>query len=236
MKVRDVISQLRVLVKANNKDAFLSDRMLWSLITKHTDSVIFKYRHSTNIISSPDLYVTVYGLELEETSLLEKSCIFVDDCLDIKIYKSKDKLPDIRVINGKLLIQSVTSVDFGYKLVQISFGNYVNILRNRYKRFATNKYYAIDGGFLYVFDVNGTRDAIKKVNITAAFKDAVSANMVGCGCSDDGYCVPSQDLDAGVPSMLLSEIISLCINDISVMLNINMVSDDNDMKHPLNSQ
>lgn len=235
MTVRDIISRVRTLVKANSRDAIISDRLIWSIVSKHTDSVIFKYRHSSNIVSSPDLFLTVYGIDVEETSLLSIGCVDVDECLDIKIYKTKDKLPDIRVINDKLLIQSVTSVDYSYSFSQIKFGQYTHILNNRYRKILKDKYYAYEQGYIYIFDINNKQEGIGKINVTAAFKDSVSAGLLNCKCDGEHSCLPAQDIIAGIPSSLLSEIEAMTLQEIMAMGQLQIVTDDSDNKHPLNS-
>ncbi len=235
MTIRDVISRIRTITKSNNIDALITDRVIWSIVSKHTDSVLFKYRHSTNIISSPDLFTTIYGINMVEISLTDKACLGLDDCLDITIYRSEYQLPDIRVINNKLLIQSVTSVDFSYRFTQTSFGQYTHILNNRYRRFVKDKYYAIEDKYLYIFDINQEGKGIEKVNITAAFKNPANVALLQCGCDSDNTCKSVQDGDAGLPTSLLSEIEGMTLQEILGMYQINMVSDDNDNKHPLNS-
>lgn len=239
MTIGESIARVRTLLKANSVDAFITDRFIWSLISKHADFSIFKYRHSSNIISSPDLYTTLFGFELEEQDLLAMSCLYIpglNNCNSVKIYKSKEKLPSIRVINDKWLIKSVTSVDFSFVFTQVSFGNFSLLLNNRFRKFSRDNYYAVDDGYLYIFDLSGKEEGTYAVNITAAFSDASHVAIKNMCYDCDKPCVFVQDGSAGIPSSLMSEIEAAVLQDIlSTMYQVQQANagdfDNNDNKH-----
>jgi len=177
---------------------------------------------------------------MQEASLLDLSCLSVSglsDCIDIKIYKSVKQIPDIRVINDKYLIKSVTSVDFSYLYNQISFGGYNGLLNNRFRRMIKDSYYSIMDKHLWIFDINNKREGIGAVNITAAFRDAAMVSEMNMCDECDKECTYVQDGDSGIPSSLLGEIISASLNEIlASMYQLNFTTDNHDNKHIANNE
>ncbi len=229
MKIGEITSRVRSALKANNIDAFITDRQIWSVVSKHANALILKYKDSQNIISSPDLYKTIYGLEVKEASLLEKANIFLDDCIDVKIFVTKDKLPNIRTINNKYLIQSVTSVDFSYRFHQIPFYNYQSLLTNRYRNYLKNNYYSYNDNRIWIFDLKGNRDGIEKINVIASFIDSISAELLSN--DDENKCKNALEVESCIPSNLLSECEVMAIQEILGTFNIPIQSDNNDNQH-----
>ncbi|GIU70115.1 MAG: hypothetical protein KatS3mg002_1351 [Candidatus Woesearchaeota archaeon] len=240
-KIKDVVNRLRYLLKANNVDALVTDRFLWSVFNSSTDLILQKYNDVYNIVSSPEMYTTIKGIDVVEENMLALSCFDGFECCnDYPIFRTEKKIPEVRSLNGKVLIRNVTSIDYSHYFTHIDIYDIPNIVNSRFKRFIKNKYFSYMDGYVWLIDmsvygdkeINKGKGIPRKINITASFKDVVNAKAFSCDCEDDSKeCIVAQDMQINIPDTIIADVENMAIQKLITMLNIQTTFDTKDNKH-----
>lgn len=217
MLISDIIYRIKQNTKSVTNDDFVTDRYIWSLVKKHTTSVILKYANDISIVESQELYMDVPVLELEDISKIDNCEIDLgtDLCGDLLIKRSVNKIPKVRSVYGRLLM-NVYSIDKSFKLQQTTFAKASNIFRSKYSRFYTDVFYVFSDGYIYVLNKD-----IPAVSVEASFEEPYDAYN---SCNPN-HCKRAQDLPSCIPSQLLSEIEGMVLNDIYNSLKIQETND-----------
>lgn len=221
--IGEIVSRLKNTLKTVNEDAFVTDRYVYSVVKKHCESILLKY-NTLNIITNPELYSLVY-LELEEAvDLPEEISNLAGVIIHGTVRKSIIKIPEIRSYMGKLLIQSVYSVDYFTQYQQLTLKELSIFKNSYYRKFIKPLFYYIKEGYLYVLD------DVEKVAISAAFKDDVSVyntnNMSGII-----PCARYQDSKFSYPENILAEAEGSALQEIALRYNIPVPPDKDDKQY-----
>lgn len=224
--IGNIISRVRTTLKANAYDDFITDRYIWSIVSKHVSATILRYIGQLSVVESPDLYITVHGIRLEDVSKIQDCSLELGSafCNSMLIKRSINKLPPIRAVNGKYLIRGVYSLDRSLKFQQTTVSKLSNMINSRYYKYVSDVYYFIDNSYLYIANAD-----IPAVVIEASFQD-VYDYYSSC---DEHQCVRAQDLPLGAPEQLLAEIEGNALKEIFTMLQIPENNDMGDNKMSL---
>lgn len=144
MTNREFISEIRAMGKMVTSDSLLNDR---SILFEGKSTASLLIRRETNLRrlwQSPNLFTRIPCLEMEPVSLAE-CCEYRSD---IKVARSKEKLPKIGEGIFGLLIQQVSSPDAMYKFKPSTPMRYANILRLGMK--TKDVYFWVYDNYLYV--------------------------------------------------------------------------------------
>lgn len=221
--IGEIVSRLKNTLKTVNEDAFVTDRYIYSVVKKHCESLLLKY-NTLNIITNPELYSLVY-LDLEEsTDLPEEVSGMASVVVHGNVRKSITRIPEIRSYMGKLLIQSVYSVDYYTQYQQLTLKELSIYKNSYYRKFIKPLFYYIKEGYLYVLD------DVEKVAISAAFKDDVSVYSAN-SMSGRVPCIRYQDSKFSYPENILAEAEGAALQEIALRYNITVPPDKDDKQY-----
>lgn len=220
--IGEVVSRVKNTLKVVHEDAFITDRYVYSVIKKHCESLLLKY-NTLNIITNPELYSQLY-VELEESQdLPDEVKNMADILIHGKLKKSVIKIPEIRSYMGKLLIQSVYSVDYFTQYQQLTLKELANFKNSFYRKFIKPLFYYIKDEYLYVLD------DVEKVMISAAFKDDVS--VYSSNETGKQPCIRMQDSKFSYPENILTEAENFAVQEITMKYNIQTLPEKDDKQY-----
>jgi hypothetical protein len=207
--IRESISRIRNLFKGSSEDAFLTDRLIYSLIK----SFAFAYMHREQLQKSlrfnQSLFREIPCLELVDASLIDECCL--DIITKCQVKKSKEKLPMMYSLDYGPVINSVTSIDYSTTLIKTTPMEYAILKRSSSFKYNKSKYYWITDEYLYVPDVEW--DAVR---VNAMFEGDLTKFL----CSGENACTYMQDTDSGIPDYLFAEIETKVLEEMAVIAKI----------------
>ena len=216
--INEVISRIRGQVKAEVQDAFVTDRYIYSLITKYAKFLMRRQDFANKLMKFNSIWNFLPYVELIEIDKVEAQCTGIKTGCTIK--RTKDKLPDMIEGYWGPLIRTVSSIDSSIELQPTQPGTYTSITKTTSFRYNKKKYYWFLNNYLYFPDLEW--DAVR---VEAVFDDDISAWLCE---GDEDQCVPRYEQELKIPDFLLSEIESQILN---VMFNtLKIPSEDSDNK------
>ena len=209
-KIGEIISTIRKQLKAINKDAFVTDRFLYSLVIKHANWLLRREDSKNKLLSFSSVFQTLDFVELEEVDKIEAGCVGLQSgCI---IRKTKEKLPNLLQGYFGPIIRSVTSIDGSIQLEETTPSEYIRITNSKNYKYNKTKYYWFLNGYMYFPDIPW--DAVK---IEGMFEDDISFYK----CCPEESCVAMQDRTFSVPGYLHAEIESRVLQeDLGFMVRI----------------
>jgi hypothetical protein len=215
--INEVISRIRGQVKAEVQDAFVTDRYIYSLITKYAKFLMRRQDFANKLMKFNSIWSFLPYVELIEIDKVEAQCTGIQTGCTIK--RTKNKLPDMIEGYWGPLIRTVSSIDNSIELQPTQPGTYTSITKTTSFRYNKKKYYWFLNNHLYLPD--NEWDAVR---VEAVFDDDISAWL----CDEEDQCVPRYEQELKIPDFLLAEVESQILN---VMFNTMKVpSEDSDNK------
>lgn len=213
MTVGDSISRVRNIIKSVNEDAFITDRLLYSLISKWGRFFLSqqKLQGVLGFVKSPNMYITLPCIKLIDVSSIEDCCIDLNLGYECTIKRTERKIPRISVINGMPLIRNVSSLDRSTKFYFTTSATYSAIQRSSYSKYNTRLYYFIQDDYLYFPNTE-----IEAVSIEASFENDVQALL----CNNDNNCPDPLSINISIPDNLFSQIEEQTIRELTLMYNL----------------
>jgi len=213
MKIAETISRVRNIIKSVKEDAFLTDRFIYSLITKYGYKVLQKEIMLGGMRYS-NLYVKIPFVELQEIDKVQ-----VDDCFQTIIYsgcnimKSKYPLPKTFTLDNGPMIRTVASIDYSKKYYFAhpeTYNQIMNVTVN--KKWNKNGYYYIDNeNYIYVYN-----DNVNAVLVEGLFLDYSGF----ISCNNKYQCISADDFIAPFNDYMFAEIESYVLKELSMLLQI----------------
>jgi hypothetical protein len=189
------ISRVRALVKGAKADAFLTDRLIYSMVLKFARTYIKRKDDAFKIGRNSSLFQKLPGVPLIEVSKIEAGCIDIEMCCNIM--RTEEKLPVM--FEGGLgpLIRSITSID-GSKQVYITTARlYAQLSRSSYFKYNKSLYVWFQDGHLYFPNVTWP-----VVDVEAMFENDISQYK----CDADDCCVDRRTEKCFIPDDLFTDI------------------------------
>lgn len=209
-KVGEIISTIRKQIKALNKDAFITDRFIYSLVLKHSAWLLRREDSLNKILRFNSSFQTLDYVELVEVDKIEAGCTGLKS--DCTIMRTKEKLPSFLMGYWGPIIRTVSSIDGSEELDISTPSSYLKIANSKNYKYNKNKYYWFSDGYLYFPDIDW--DAVK---IDGMFEDDISFYK----CNPADSCVSKQDRAFNVPGYLQAEIESHVMrDDLMIMFQI----------------
>jgi hypothetical protein len=206
--IGSAISRMKNLVKGVKHDAFLTDRVIYSLYMKHGKLLLRRQDSQNKLMKFNPVFQTLDLVELIEVDKVQAQCVgLTSDCT---IKRTKDKLPAFLEGYWGPIIRSVTSVDGSEEFYPTYPVNYLNITRQKNFKFNKKKYFWFLNGYLYFPDLDW--DAVK---IEGVFEEDIS--KFNCNCDDE--CIQRQDQQLNIPEYLDADIERLVIQDLGIGLS-----------------
>lgn len=209
--IGEVISRIKNLVKGVKQDAFLTDRVVFSLVSKHSKMLMRRQDSANKLMKFNPVFQSIPFVELIEIDKVEAQCAGIKSECTIK--RTKNKLPTFMQGYWGPLIRSVTSIDSSEELQPTYPTTYLNISKQKNFKYNKTKYYWFINDYLYFPNLEW--DAVR---IEGVFEGDIS--IFGC---DDCIkkCAPQrQEQQFNVPDFLDTEIDKLVLEDLGVMLRV----------------
>ncbi len=200
--IGDIVSRLRNQLKGNKQDAFMTDRMIYAFVLKHSKWLMKREDGKNKLMAFSSVIQTMDYVELEEVDKVEACCTGVRS--DCKIKRTKDKLPVFLQGYFGPLIRTISSIDGSEELQPVLPTTYINLAKSKNFRFNKTKYYWFLNDYLYFPDLQW--DAVR---IEGIFEDDISAWT----CAEDS-CTLRQDQTFNVPDYLLGELEAQVVKDV----------------------
>lgn len=191
------VSRVRNSIKAVKEDAFVTDRYLWSVITKYAKLFIKRQDNQNKLLRFKSFWKTLPCVPLIEVDKIEACCGIESGCT---IMRTKDKLPT--PFEGPIgpMFRTVSSLDVSQEVYQTEPGTYTSMTKTSTFKYNKSKYYWWLNGYMYFPNIPW--DGIR---IEGVFEDDI--NQFACDGKDaEGECTPKQNQATNIPEDLFAEI------------------------------
>lgn len=206
--IGESIARVRGIMKGSNEDSFLTDRFVYSIISKYAKMILRRQQNEKKLMMHDDLFRYLPFVNLIEVDKIEA------DCAPIKsgctIMRTKNKLPKMFAGQKGPLIRKVYSIDGGTDIIKTSPATYVAIANKSCNKYDKTLYYWYKNGHLYFpHDIEG-------VMVEALWEDALDDY-----CTLDGdECTSMQDLQLPLPDYLFAEVEQMAEQEFSMTIRI----------------
>lgn len=214
--IGSVLSRLRNKIKAVNKDSFLTDRYLYSLVMKYAPALMKREDSKNKLMGFLGIFQTLQYVELTEVDKISAKCTHITSNCTIK--RTKDKIPYLMTGYMGPLIKSIraisgpaTNVNDEGDLQLIDSKRFGQIIRSKNYKYNKTKYCWFADGYLWFPDLEW--DAVQ---IEGIFDDDVEK----FNCPDCKQCTKKQDQVFSVPEYLYPEIEKFVFDDLGISLKI----------------
>lgn len=205
MTRNELISQVKNELKLNNADSRLTNKLIWSVISKHLAWLIKRESEKFRIMRLDSIFQTAKCIDVEEAPAIDDCCGVKSRC---KVMRTKEKLPKIYEDSDGILIKSVFTIDGSKDFAGIKITDYMRKLENPHSKYDKGSYYFYNNGYLYF-----PKSKVRKVMVKAYFADDVTAS---CGCDDvEVPCTSNLEFQANVPEYLLGELMNQVLLELS---------------------
>lgn len=191
------VSRVRNSIKAVKEDAFVTDRYLWSVITKYAKLFMKREDNQNKLKRFKSSWITLPCVALVEVDKIEACCGITSGCT---IMRTKDKIPTpFEGPNGPLF-RTISSLDNSFEVYPTEPGTYTSMSKTSTWKYNKSKYYWYLNGYMYFPNIEW--DGIK---IEGIFEDDI--NQFACDGKDaEGDCTVKQDQKTNIPEDLFAEI------------------------------
>lgn len=205
--IGETISRVRNVLKGVKQDAFLTDRLLYSLILKWA-RVFIKRQDDQNKITRIDTLFESLCLELIQVDRIECGCGGItSDCF---FMRTKHHMPGILEGAFGSIIRNTTSVDLSQKAYRIQPSTFQAMANSTNFKYNKSKYFWILNGYMYLPNVDW-----EAVRIEAMWDDDIT--YLQC---DEKQCTIRQEQPTNIPDYLYAEIESSVLNEFGLTLKL----------------
>ena len=208
--IGEVVSRVRNQIKAVRQDAFLTDRFIYSIVSKHAKWLMKREDSKNNLLRFNSIMQTLDKVELIEIDRIEAGCINLST--NIKIMRTKNTIPVFMQGYWGPLIRQITSVDGQIDFQPIAPTQYAIISQSKNFKYNKTYYYWYLNDNLYFPNIQW-----QYVRIEGVFEDDIAAYKCS-DCKNNYNCVVRQDQTFSVPDYLFGEIETNVLKDLSVMV------------------
>jgi hypothetical protein len=220
--IRQITDSLRNKLRERNADTDYTNQFLYQTAIEHAKWLIKREISAGRIYKNVTFFQTLSCQSVIETSTIDNCCPIKTDC---KIYRTKDKLPEVWIDADGPILKNITSVDGTTDFQTTTPTTWQSKRNDPYNRLSKQKYSFYSDGYLW-FPENNPH----KVNILGFFTEDISHLN---GCSDNEECVRYMDTKFLVPDWILAECIAksieLLVGVTSKLQNDNQI-DKNDTR------
>jgi hypothetical protein len=207
--IGEIVSRVRNQIKAVKADAFITDRYLFSLISKHAHWLMKREDSKNKLMRFSSVVETLPYVELIDVDTVEAHCSGIKSGITIK--RTKEKMPAFMQGYYGPLVRSVTSLDGSQTMQPTNPGTFVNIANSTTYKYNKTKYFWYLNDYLYFPNLEW--DAVR---IEGIFEDDISA----FSCDTCEQCIARQEQKFNVPDYLHGEIENFVIKDLSLGMQI----------------
>ena len=205
---QDVLSRVRNRLKATHQDAFMTDRVIWSLYKPWLNQVMKELDAKNRLMAFNGVFQTLDIVPLIEVDRVEAGCIGINS--GYTFMRTKDPVGELFMeAYWGGMIRSVTSIDSSEQLQPISSSGYNNIAKASDFKYNKTLYYWYLNDYLYFPNISW-----KAVRIEAITEEDISKYK----CDSAEKCLPKQQQLLNVPEYILSRVESLLYQSLGLFL------------------
>ncbi len=204
--IGSTISRVRNVVKAVRTDAFLTDRFIYSLITKYADLYIKQELEKKRLQALYSLFRTLPCVDLIEVDKVEACCDIESGCTFLR---TKEKIPDVMISVFGPLIRSVTSIDGSTIVERTEPTTYQRLIKTSGYKYNKTKYYWYLNGYLFFPNLGWPQ-----VKVDALFQGDISKFQC------DNKCAPIQEAPTPIPDYLFALIEQNVLKELGMEIQI----------------
>lgn len=168
---RQLIDSLRNKLRERNADSNYSNQFLYQSLVEHSKWLIKRDISSGRIYRNTSFFQILLCQDVIETSTIDSCCPIKTNC---KIYRTKNKMPDIWIDNNGPVVKTITSVDSSKSFMVTSPTSWQNKRNDPYQRMSKEMYTFFADGYWW-FPENNPH----KVNISGFWTDDIT-ELNGC--------------------------------------------------------
>ncbi len=198
-----LISDARTIAKEVNADSRLSNKAIWSIISKHMDWLVHRESNKLKMANFDYLYQVIKCVEVIEAPAIDPCCGVKSKCT---VFRTKDRMPELFEDSAGVRIKMIYSIDNSADFTQIKVKDYMRKLEDPNMKYDKARYFYFNDGYLY-FPKNFPR----KVMVKGHFKFDVTND---CACSTDKKCIKRVDESSMMPDYLRGELMEFVKKDL----------------------
>tara|TARA_R110000868_G_scaffold134778_2_gene346994 strand:+ start:1417 stop:2109 length:693 start_codon:yes stop_codon:yes gene_type:complete len=212
--IGEVLSRVRNQLKAVRQDAFLTDRFLYSVVSKHAKWLMKREDSQNKLMKFNSIFNTLDNVPLIEVDRIEGGCTGLST--NIKMMRTRDLIPVFMQGYWGPLIRQVTSLDGQIDFQPLTPTQYVTLAKSKNFKYNTTNYYWYLNDYLYFPDIEWP-----SIRIEGVFEGDISEyKCIDCKENHQYYCISRQDDYINIPDYLFGEIETNVMKDMSIMLQI----------------
>ena len=224
MKIGEIAQRVQSLYSKGvaSDDTRLSQRHIYNKLLTTRAKLISEQAKKKQRVSQWN-YQTISCIELIKVPAHECPCLPPIGC---DILRSKYKLPKPLTGLSGSLIQTVTTIDRGQKLNEVSINAVKSLTGNKYT--SKNINYFIEQGYLYIT----TPSKIEFIRLIGLFEDPISAkqfeNYCKENCDDCTECIDYQEEDFPIDNDMVDALIELTVQELVILFGQSQQDETND--------
>lgn len=210
---RQTIQEFRKMLQEVGADSTYTNQFLYGVLSKHARWLIKREISAGRIFRNTTFFQTLGCQDVVEVSVVDACCPIKTNC---KIYRTKDKIPDVWVDDYGPVIKSITSVDGTSEFFITTASGWQNKKDDPYNRKSSEKYTFFADGYWWFPEHNP-----HKINEFGFFVNDISGLS---GCAKEKECVRFLDTPFFVPDWVEAELMSKALQ--SLLPSKQMIEDE----------
>jgi len=202
-KIGYTVSRVRNTLKAVKEDAFLTDRFIYSVVSKYAKLYIKRQDNLNKLLRFKSFFRTLPCVPLIEVDKIEACCAGIKS--GCTIMRTKDKLPSPFEGPYGPMFRTVSSIDGSQEIIQTEPGTYTSMTKTTTFKYNKNKYYWYLDGYMYFPNIEW--DAVK---IEGIWEDSI----------EERDCILRQDQESNIPDDLFAEIEQQVLQELTMSIQI----------------
>lgn len=204
MTKRTAIETFREELRERNADSNYTNQFLYNVLLNHARWLIKREVSGGRIYVNNSFFQTLKCQEIIETSTIDPCCPIKTNC---KIYRTKNKLPEMWIDNEGPIIKSVLSVDNSTDFFYTNPTTWLSKKEDPYQQLGDIKYSFFADGYLWFPEHNPHR-----ANIFGFYTDDIT-NLNGC--AEDKPCIRFLDTQFMLPGWLEAEMFAKALEQMA---------------------
>ena len=204
MKINEAISNVKNDFRLVHADRRITLKYIYTLLQKHTAALIKQESDKNVLVKSDTIWQSLNCIELIEVPTTDECCKYTSKC---KIYRTKDKLPEMYEDSWGVIFRSINSIDMSKDITVIKMSQWLRKLENANFKYDKTFYVFYRNGYLYFPNIKW-----KLITITGYFKEDITKYNT---CEEDvNKCLPIPEQEWRVPQYLQSRVIDFTIREL----------------------
>lgn len=197
MTKRTAIENFREELRQRNADSTFSNQFLYNELLKQARWLIRREVSGGRIYTNNSFFQTLSCIEVIETSPIDSCCPIKTNC---KVFRTKNKLPDMWIDTNGPVLKSVSSVDGSTDFFYTNPTTWAAKANDPYQKMGNTQYSFFADGYLWFPLQNPHR-----VSVYGFFTEDISNVTDSCDDCEDKPCTRFLDTKFMLPDWLEAE-------------------------------